>query len=55
MTLVQKTGRMWNLEITPQKTNDREENRNMMYEQLVTLRTEVIQNLSGVCSQNGKN
>lgn len=53
MTLVQKNRRMWNLEITPQKTNDGEGNRNMMYEQLVTLSTKVIQNLSGACSQNG--
>lgn len=46
---------MWNLEITPQKTKDREGNSNMMYEQLVTLRTKVIPNLSGARSQNGKN
>lgn len=55
MTLVQKNGRMWNLEIIPQNPNDREGNSNMIYEQLVTLMTKVIQNLSGVCSQNGKN
>lgn len=56
MTLAEKkNGRMRNLEITPQKNNDREGNSNMMYEELMTLRTKVIQNLSGVCSQNGKN